>query len=42
MPTTKDTHEFVDFRPDGSLIDLDDAVPFSFGYVAKGGHSCVI
>jgi hypothetical protein len=42
MPTTKDTHEVVDFRPDGSLVVLDDAVLFSFGQIAKGGHSCVI
>jgi hypothetical protein len=38
MLTTKDPHEFVSFRPDVSLIALDDAVPFSFGCATKGIH----
>ena len=42
MLTTRGTQVVISFCPDVSLIVLDDAVPFSFGCMAEGGHSCVI
>jgi hypothetical protein len=35
MLTTKDTRKFISFRPDVSLIVLDDAVPSRLGSIVK-------